>query len=209
MNIGILGSGNVGGTLGQRLAQLGHTVTFGSRNPKSAEIETLLQQAGANALAATLPEAVAESDVILVTLPWPATRAVLESLDLKDKVVLDCTNPLLPNLAGIEIGTTGSGGEQVALWAPGASVVKLFNTTGYNNMANPRYGDGASVMFYCGDDPAAKAIAAQLATELGFDAVDSGPLANARLLEPTAMLWIWLAVFGGLGRDFAFQLVKR
>jgi hypothetical protein len=64
-------------------------------------------------------------------------------------------------------------------------------------------------MFYCGDEAAAKHNASALAHQLGFDPIDAGPLTNARLLEPLALLWIWLAVFGGIGRDFSFQIVKR
>jgi predicted dinucleotide-binding enzyme len=64
-------------------------------------------------------------------------------------------------------------------------------------------------MFHCGDDPAAKAVAAKLASALGFEPVDTGPLTQARLLEPLAMLWIWLAVFGGQSTNFAFKLIRR
>jgi predicted dinucleotide-binding enzyme len=87
-------------------------------------------------------------------------------------------------------------------------VVKIFNTTGYNNMANPVYPDGAATMFYCGDDAGAKATAHRLAADLGFDPVDAGPLRQARLLEPLALLWISLAVHGA-GRDIAFRLMRR
>jgi hypothetical protein len=64
-------------------------------------------------------------------------------------------------------------------------------------------------MFYCGDDAEAKHVAAGLARDIGFHPVDAGPLSNSRLLEPYATLWIWLAIKGGLGREFAFRLVKR
>ena len=76
-------------------------------------------------------------------------------------------------------------------------------------MANSKYPLGPATMFYCGDDPGAKVVAAQLASDLGFEPVDAGPLSQARLLEPMAMLWIWLAVFGGMGTDFAFRLIRR
>jgi predicted dinucleotide-binding enzyme len=122
---------------------------------------------------------------------------------------LDATNPLLPDLSGLEYGTTTSGGEKVAEWAKGARVVKIFNTTGYGNMGNPEYDGRAIPMLYCGDDAGAKSVAGRLAAELGFHPIDAGPLSNARLLEPHAMLWIWLAIKGGMGRDFAFQIVRR
>jgi predicted dinucleotide-binding enzyme len=64
-------------------------------------------------------------------------------------------------------------------------------------------------MFYCGDNADAKTTAAALAKDLGFAPVDVGPLSNSRVLEPLALLWVWLAYPGGLGREFAFQIVKR
>jgi len=145
---------------------------------------------------------------VVNALPWPATKAVLSNLNLSNKVLLDCCNPIKSDLSGVEIGTTTSGGEMVAEWVRGAKVVKIFNTTGSNNMENPVYGGAAIQMFYCGDDADAKKTAAQLASDAGFEPIDAGPLTNARFLEPLAMLWIWLA-FHGMGRDFAFQLLKR
>lgn len=209
VNIAIIGSGNVGGTLGVRWAKLGHNVVFGSRDPNSSEIRELVQQSGATAQAGDFAEAVKSAEVVVVTLPWEAVQGVLPKLDLKGKIVFDCTNPLLPNLAGLSIGGNSSAGEQVAQWAPGASVVKIFNNTGSNNMADPVYHGEPTAMFYCGGDARAKSIARTLAQELGFDPIDAGPLENARLLEPLAMLWIWLAYPGGLGRDIAFRLIRR
>ena len=190
MNIGILGSGNVGGTLGKRWAEIGHNVTYAGREQGSID-------------------AAAKADVVVVALPYEAAKSVLESLDLSGKIVLDATNPILPQLSGLALGWTTSAGEQVAQWARGANVVKIFNTTGSNNMADPIYNGDAVTMFYCGDNADAKAVAKRLSSELGFDAIDAGPLQNARLLEPLAMLWIWLAYPGGQGRDIAFKLVKR
>jgi predicted dinucleotide-binding enzyme len=207
MNIGILGSGNVGGTLGARWATAGHRVIFSSRNPQSAEMRDLVDKAGANSRAATAEEAVAASEIVVLATPWPATRTLLEGLPLAGKILVDATNPLLPRLAGLELGTTSSGAEAVASWAPGARVVKAFNTVGFNVMADPKFGGAAAVLFYCGDDDGAKQSVHRLATDLGFDARDAGPLTQARLLEPFALLWISLSL--RQGRDFAFQLMTR
>ncbi len=208
MHIGIIGSGNVGGTLGTRWAQAGHQVVFGSRNPGSDEMRELVARAGARA--ASSQEAVAASELLLLATPWPATQAVLEGLgDLTGKVLIDATNPLLPNLSGLEIGTTTSAAEQVAGWARGAQVVKAFNTVGFNIMANPAFGADRPVMFYCGDDKAAKQTVKPLVEQLGFEAVDAGPLSQARLLEPFALLWISLALMYGQGREIAFKLLRR
>ena len=209
MKIGILGAGNVGGTLGAGWAKHGHEVLFGVRDQGSADTLELVRRCGGRGKAGSPSEAAAFGGVIVNALPWGAAKAVLSALDLKGKILLDATNPLLPGLSGIEVGTTSSGAELVSQWARGASVVKIFNTTGFNNMANPVYHGEPIPMLYCGDDKAAKAAAAELAAAIGFAPVDAGPLSNARLLEPAALLWIWLANVGGLSRDFAFQIVKR
>jgi len=170
----------------------------------------LVRNAGGTARAASSADAAASSDIVLVATPWPATRGAIEGAGpLAGKILIDATNPLLPQLAGLEFGNTTSGAEQVASWAPGARVVKAFNTIGFNIMANPRFGDRAASMFYCGDDAAAKQVVHQLAAEIGLDAHDAGPLGQARLLEPFAMLWISLAVAHGYGREIAFDFMRR
>jgi predicted dinucleotide-binding enzyme len=210
MQIGIIGGGSVGGTLGTGWARKGHKIRFGVRRPDSTEMHELLRTIGTAASAGSVTEAATFGEAVVLAAPWPAAQDALRAAgDLTGKVLLDCTNPLKPDLAGLELGTTTSGGEMVAAWAPGARVVKIFNTTGYGNMANPNYALGPATMFYCGDDDGAKVAAAQLASDLGFEPVDAGPLRNARLLEPLAMLWIWMAVFGGMGRDFALKLIRR
>jgi predicted dinucleotide-binding enzyme len=209
MNIGIIGAGNVGGTLGARWARNGHTVAFGVRDPNSTESRELLQKAGSGTVT-TMADAARFGDVLLVSTPWVAAQQVIESLgNLSGKIVIDVLNPLLPDLSGLALGTTTSAAEQVAQWAPGARVVKAFNTIGFNIMADPSFGANKALLFYCGDDAAAKQTVKSLAAELGFDPHDAGPLRQARLLEPFALLWISLAYGQGYGRDFAFQLLRR
>jgi len=209
MKIGFLGGGNVGATLGEGFVRAGHEVFFGVREPSAPDMRAVVDRWAGKARAGSIIEAAAFAGVIVNALPWTASQAVLESLSLQGKVLLDCTNPLAPDLSGLTVGTTSSAGELVASWAKGAKVVKIFNTTGYGNMANPVYEGKSIPMFYCGDDAEAKKVAASLAKDIGFDPQDAGPLRNARLLEPYAMLWIWLAVKGGFGREFAFQIVRR
>jgi 8-hydroxy-5-deazaflavin:NADPH oxidoreductase len=209
MEIGIIGSGNVGGTLGTRWAQAGHTVIFASRNPASSEMKDLVSKAGANASAGSPAEA-AKADVLLLATPWPAAEQAIRSAgDLTGKVLIDAVNPLLPDLSGLTTGTITSAAEQVAQWARGARVVKAFNTIGANIMANPAFGADRPVLLYCGDDAAAKRTVHTLADGLGFEPVDAGPLTQARTLEPFAFLWISLAYQAGLGREIAFKLLRR
>ena len=142
--------------------------------------------------------------------PWEATLAAVDAAgDLSGRVVIDCTNPLLPQLAGLAVGTTTSAAEEVARAASGARVVKCFNTIGAQNFARPQFGDQRASMFLCGDDAEARATVSELASELGFDVVDAGPLKQARLLEPLAMLWISLAYQQALGPDIGFKLLRR
>ncbi|MGA2878576.1 MAG: NADPH-dependent F420 reductase [Bryobacteraceae bacterium] len=210
MKIGIIGSGNVGGALGSRWAKLGHEVIFGTRNPQGLDVQQLSARASGKTSAATLADAARDGEVLLLATPWPATQQIVSGLgDVHGKILIDATNPLLPDLSGLTHGTTTSGGEQVASWAHGAKVVKAFNTVGANIMADPAFEGHKPVMFYCGDDAQAKQVVKKLIDELVFEAVDAGPLTQARLLEPFALLWISMALVHGLGRDFAFELLRR
>ncbi len=210
MKIGIIGSGNVGGALGSRWAKSGHEVTFGTRNPDDLDLKQLAAKAGGKAQVATLAEAAHQGEVLLVATPWPATQHVIGNLgNLNGKILIDATNPLLPDLSGLTHGTTTSGAEQVAGWARGAKVVKAFNTVGSNIMENSQFDGHRPVLFYCGDDAEAKKVVKTLIDELLFEAIDAGPLTQARLLEPFALLWITLALRYGMGREFAFEVLRR
>jgi 8-hydroxy-5-deazaflavin:NADPH oxidoreductase len=225
MRIAVIGSGNVGGTLGRRWAALGHEVAFGVRDPERGATAVKGSEDGAplppGTRIATPREALLGADgwraqVLLLATPWPAVPQALAELGpdtLAGIVLLDATNPLGAGLR-LEVGRDGaSGAERVQAMAPGACVVKVFNTTGYGNMRDPYYGGAPSVMFYAGDDAAAKTVAHELASALGFDAIDAGSLVRARELEHLAVLWISLAMGAGgtasLGRDIAFRLVRR
>jgi hypothetical protein len=132
-----------------------------------------------------------------------ADRGTLDGVPL-----LDTTNPLTAEFR-LDVGSHGeSGAERLQAIAGAAHVVKVFNTTGFDNMRDPRYDGAPTVMFAAGDDANAKKVALDLATALGFDAIDAGPLTRARELEHLALLWISLA-FGGHGRNIAFRLVRR
>ena len=213
MKIAIIGAGNVGGTLGKAWAQkAGHDVCFGVRDPNAEKANELVQSIGGKARAATVAEAAAFGEMIVLSTPWPATEAAIRAMgDVKGKAILDATNPLTrgPDGIALEIGHSISGGEKVQGWAPGASVFKTLNTTGFGNMANPVFNGVKSVMFVAGDDDANKPKVMGLVGDLDFDVVDAGPLRNARLLEAHAMLWIDLSLARGQGPDWAFAMLRR
>jgi len=208
MTIAILGAGNVGMALGKSLVAAGESVTFGVPDPQkyAAAVAAL----GAPARVAGVAEAVAAAPLVILAVPWAAAGSVADGIaDWQGKILVDATNPLLPGLAGLAVGTTDSGAEQIARRAHGARVVKAFNTTGAENLGNPRYAAGHVFMPVCGDDAEARTTVVALATRIGFDAVDAGPLAVARYLEPFAMTWIHLAYKAGFGRGFAFGAWRR
>jgi len=210
MKIAIIGAGNVGSALGHGWASAGHEIVFGVRDPNDTKVQEVVRAAGGRVRAATVRDAVAPTEVVVLATPWPAARDALTAAgSLRGKVLVDATNPLQPDLSGLVIGHTTSAGEQVAAWVPGAKVVKAFNTIGAQHMTNPRFGEQRASMFLCGDDAAAKQVVAGLATALGFEPVDAGPLKQARLLEPLALLWISMALAYGQGPDIAFRLVRK
>jgi predicted dinucleotide-binding enzyme len=209
LKIGIIGYGNVGGTLGRRWAEIGHDVTFGVRDKTSPKVTELLNSITTTASATDVDSALQLSDIIVLATPWDAVQDILKNKDsINSKIVIDCTNPL-SGIDGLTIGTTSSAGEKVSMWAHGAKVVKAFNSTGSKNMDNPKYGEDRAVMFVCGEDNDAKNLTKSLVEELGFDAIDAGGIIASRWLEPLAMLWINLAYKQGMGQNIAFKLMKR
>ncbi|MGE0315989.1 MAG: NADPH-dependent F420 reductase [Lautropia sp.] len=207
-SITIIGAGVVGATLGRCWAARGHRVTYAARDTGSEKVRKALDTSpGARAL--PIAAAIGESDAVVLATPWSGTKAAIDAAgDFGGRPLLDATNPLTPSF-GLALGFDASGGEQVQAWAPSAKVVKIFNSTGWENMADPVYPGGRAAMVYCGDDAPAKALAAALASDLGFEPLDLGPLDAARLLEPYAMVWIRLAIVQKLGRDVAFGLMRR
>lgn len=203
MKITIIGAGNVGRTLGAAAQRHGHAVTYLVRDPKGSGE---LTATGATVTKGPVPR---DADLVLLATPAAANAAALTAAgDLTGLVLVDCTNPLAPDLS-LAVGYTDSGGEQTARLARGARVVKAFNTIGFPVMAAPVIDGRGAFLPVVGDDADAKARVIGFARGLGFDAVDAGPLAAARLTEPFAALWISLAFQAGYGPDFAFAVVTR
>ncbi len=207
MRIAIIGAGNVGQALAGAWANAGHSVVFGLRDPKSTKYKQIPA-----AQRSTLEGAAAGVDAIVLATPWPATEAAVRQLgDLAGKIIVDCTNPLTSGAGGLALalGFETSGAERVASWAKGARVFKTLNQTGAENMAKGSDFATKPAMFVAGDDEDGKRRVMQLVGDLGFEPLDAGPLKQARLLEPLAMLWIDQALIRGRGRDFAFALARR
>ncbi len=211
MKIGILGAGNMGAALGKLWAALGHEVCFGVRQPVSEKTAKRLAALGSSVQTGSLETAAKFGEVILIAVPWEATEKVVRSLapHLAERVLIDCTNPIARDLSGLLIGHNTSAAEEIARWAPQAKVVKCFNTVGAGGLHDARYGDHSASVLVCGDDEEAKHAVTQLAEGIGFEVIDAGPLAEARYIEPLALLWIHLAMRGKYGSKIAVKLLRR
>jgi predicted dinucleotide-binding enzyme len=209
MRIAIIGTGNVGGAIARGLKGKGHEVTLGARNPQETEVQALAAEVGAGL---ALPEAAAgASDIVILALPWVVAEAAVKGLGpLAGKTVIDCMNPLgmVDGALGLTLGHDTSGGEHVARWLPEAHVVKTLNQVGAEIMARNAHLPHRPAMFMAGDSETAKAEAALLLRDLGFEALDAGGLSRARLLEPYAMVWINQALLRGKGRNWALAAVE-
>ena len=208
--IAVIGAGNVGGGLGARLSNAGFPVRFGVR-PES-DVKEVLAKCAADASAATPAEAASWAEVVFLAVPGSVAVEVGRSLaeSLAGKVVVDCNNPLTWKEGPIWAPPPeGSLAAAIASAAPGARVVKAFNTFGAEHHANPLLSGAPAQVFVASDDAKAKELVSAVATKAGFRPVDSGPLRNAAVLENVAMLWIHLATVGGCGRDFVFTMQGR
>lgn len=191
MEIGIIGTGDVGRALATGFTEGGHEIVLGSRTPQAttAAFEVVSQQ-----------DAVLASDVVVLAVPATAAVDIADSLsdELADTIVVDPTNEY-PTATGDR-----SVAERVAAAAPAAKVVKAFNTIGANRLDSPVI-DGEPVsMFVAGDDTEARTTVAGLAEDVGFTPVIVGDLSDAVHLENLARFWIDLS--NEFGRDVGFQL---
>jgi len=202
MRIAIIGAGSVGTTLGAKWANAGHQIVYGSRRGEGAPPH---QGSSTTSIAA----AVASSDLAVLATPWAGVGEALSAAgDFGGKPLLDVTNPLGAGFTLLH-GHTTSGAEVVASLARNARVVKAFNSTGLENMADPAYPQGRLMMPVAGDDAGAVKVAMQLAQALGFEPIGLPGLARARELEPLALLWIKLAYEIKLGRNIGFVIGRR
>ena len=198
MDVGIIGSGDVGRALGRGFASRGYGVKIGSRTPGSEKLKEWVRNTGRNSSTGSFAEAAAYGDIlVLATLGTAAEDAVRMAgkTNFDGKIVIDATNPLdfKGNSVGLFVGTTDSLGEQIQRNLPKAKVVKCFNTVGNSQMVNPKSKEGE--MLICGNDVAAKEKVASIVKEFGWKgAIDVGGIEGARWLEALVPLWVRVAM---------------
>lgn len=190
MKISIIGDGHVGSALAKGLIASGHTVET-TGNDKDA-VARLAQSA----------------EVIILAAPYSAYEDIAKAIGsaADGKPVADASNALNSEMQ-LGVGPDTSAAEELQKKLPGAKVVKAFNTVFSANMDSGKVNGEAISAFLAGDDAAAKSTLSRLASDIGFDAVDAGPLRNARLLEAVGILNIQLGYVVGMGTGIGMKLV--
>lgn len=192
MQVAIIGAGFVGESLARALINAGHEVMLSSRTPESDTMQTLIAELGDAAQAGTVEETLAYSQCVVMALSGEAIQQTADNYDWSGKIMLDLTQDNSETLAKLS----------------GARVVKIFNTIGAEHYQDPDFDGLTASMLYCGDDAEAKQIAHQLASDMGFDAVDVGGLSMQQHLVNLAFLWINM-MRNHSERNFAFKVIRK
>ncbi|MFH8938836.1 NADPH-dependent F420 reductase [Streptomyces griseosporeus] len=213
MRYAVLGTGEVGRTLGGRLVALGHEVTLGSRAKDNPVALDWAWQAGGRAAAGTFAEAAAAAEVVVNAVGGRVALSALEAAGaqhLDGKVLIDVSNPLAfeEGQARLSPVESDSVAEQIQRAFPHARVVKTLNTVNCQVMVDPGRVPGEHVLFVCGEDAEAKEQVTALLGEFGWPAgrvLDLGGIREARAVE----MWLplWLSLFRAFGHaDFNLEL---
>jgi 8-hydroxy-5-deazaflavin:NADPH oxidoreductase len=189
--VAIIGRGNVGSALQRGLQRVGCEVRIAGKQPGAVREEG------------------AWSEVIFLAVPFGAIDDTLKELGdaVKGKVLVDVTNALTPDYQ-LALGCTTSGAEELQKKASGAKVVKAFNTIFAVHMDKGKVKGETLTLFVAGDDAAAKERVLKLGRDIGFDALDAGPLTNARWLETLGYFNIQLGFTQKLGTETGFRYVR-
>ncbi len=205
MKIAIIGTGNVGGALATQWAKAGHQIFLGTRELAKFADQHLLNNPHTSLH--TITESAEKAEVILIAAVPQATKDIAEQIKhaAKGKIVIDAMNSIRTFPEGFS-----NSFDALKSYLPESEVVKCFNSTGFENMANPTYNGEGIDMFVAGSSAKGKAIAQQLALDAGFSTCwDFGGDDKAQLLEHFALSWINLAIMQGHGRNMAFKVIKR
>jgi 8-hydroxy-5-deazaflavin:NADPH oxidoreductase len=183
--IGVIGSGNIGGTVGEAWRRAGHDVLYASRSPEPPRT-------------VAVAEAIAGADVVLLAMPGAAVPQLLAEHGpaLDRRVVIDATN----DVGGERLHHADAYGES----APGARFVRAFNTLGFEMFADPSVGGEVADLFWCGPEDAG---VEQLIADVGLRPVRVGDIEAIDVVDGVGRLWLTLVFRQGYPRRLAFRLL--
>ena len=189
--IAIIGTGDMGDSLGPRLAELGYEIIYGSRDPAGDKAQGVLAQTGGNSRVATQREAAQAGEIVILAVPWPAMETVAQSLgSLDGKIVIDISFPHEQGEDGYYVPMLEtSSAEMIQQWNPGARVMKTFALQASYVIDDPGVVGGPVTIPIAADDREAKEQVAKIIIEMGHDVVDAGPLRYSRELEAMQRLY--------------------
>ena len=192
MKIGFIGSGNIGGAIGELLAKAGHEVFFSSRNPDN--LKPLVARVGAKARAGTPKEAIAFADVVFLGVPYSSMQQIGQDYAgaLKGKIVLDAGNPNVRRDGPVAEPAVAKGaGVATAEHLPGARIVRAFNQLNFKVFLSEAHRAGERVAVpLASDDKEALAVVSRLVTDAGFEPVVVGPLAAGKSFDSSQPIFL-------------------
>jgi 8-hydroxy-5-deazaflavin:NADPH oxidoreductase len=205
MQVAIIGTGNMARGVGRRLVAGGHDVTVLGKETDAAEAVVGDLGGQGSAKAGRSGEAI-DDEVVVLAVYFPDAQAAVEQYGdaLSGKVLVDISNPVNETFDGLVTPPDGSAAQELAKIAPGARVVKAFNTTFAGTLSEGAVAGQPLDVFLAGDDEEAKATVAHLVEDGGLRPVDAGPLERARELEAAGLLH--MSVQGSLGTGFGSAL---
>jgi len=182
--IAVIGSGNIGGTIGEKWRQAGHDVAFASRSPEPSRT-------------VGIADAIADAEVVLIAVPGGAVPDLLaeHGAALDGRVVIDATN---------DIGGERLHHAEAYAQAPGARFVRAFNTLGFELFAEPRIGGTVADLFWCGPEDAG---VEALIEDVGLRPVRVGAIDAIDVVDGAGRLWLTLVFRGGHPRRLAFKML--
>jgi predicted dinucleotide-binding enzyme len=197
MKITVLGTGNIGSTLGRKWAAAGHEVIFGVRDVTAEKVQSLLAETAAKA--ASVAEAVAASKVVVFAIPGTAVPAIVAANrdQLDGKIIIDATN----KIREAEMNNF----DTFVTQTPQASLFRVFNSLGWENFDNPTFNGEPADHFYCGDSGPAQEVVHSLIADIGLRPIYIGGRDQVGVVDNLVRLYFALASGQGYGRHVAFK----
>lgn len=201
VRVAVIGTGIIGRTLATRLAEAGHAVTVGTRNPERDGLTDLARQTGARI--AGIEEAINSSEAVVWAINGAAMADAIPAYgrQLGDKVVIDATN----NIGAQTVNSLAL----IAEHAPTALAYRAFNSLGWENFQDPCYGEVTGDLLYSGPAGPGQAVTEALIAATGLRPIRVGDNDKAKIVDDFVTLWFTLAFEAGFGRNLGFKILTR